>query len=470
MLNNQSLQETILGKIVDDKTLWVQERMQQQPLINFKDELIPSDRDFYGALQQSDSVFILECKKASPSKGLIREEFDLDLIAGVYKNYASAISVLTDEKYFQGDFSYINQVREQVSQPILCKDFIIDPYQIYLARYYQADAILLMLSVLDDDAYQAYRDTAHSMNMGVLTEVSNEHELIRAIALGAKIIGINNRNLRDLTIDLNRTKTLAAKIPADRVIISESGIYQHTQVKELSHYANGFLVGSSLMSQDNIDRACRRLIFGDNKVCGLTHHRAAADVYIAGAVYGGLIFVEKSPRYVDMEEARLIMAGAPLLYVGVFQDEDPEVISYTVKRLGLSVVQLHGDETPKYVKTLRALLPKTCEIWKAYGVSENLPDVSKFNVDKHLLDTRVANQSGGTGQAFDWSLLENSDLDKSKIMLAGGLTPENAQQAALIGCAGLDFNSGVESAPGKKDKVKLDAAFAAIRHYLQRNK
>ncbi|HEY5715533.1 MAG TPA: bifunctional indole-3-glycerol-phosphate synthase TrpC/phosphoribosylanthranilate isomerase TrpF, partial [Psychromonas sp.] len=236
MLNDKSLQDTILGKIVDDKIEWVEARKRKQPLISFKDKITESDRYFYTALDKPESVFILECKKASPSKGLIREKFDLDLIAGTYKNYASAISVLTDEKYFQGDFEYVSQVREQVSQPVLCKDFIIDPYQIYLARFYQADAILLMLSVLDDDAYQAYRDTAHSLNMGVLTEVSNEHELIRAIALNAQVIGINNRDLRDLSIDLTRTKKLAARIPADRIVISESGIYNHSQVKELSQY------------------------------------------------------------------------------------------------------------------------------------------------------------------------------------------------------------------------------------------
>jgi len=332
MLNDKSLQDTILGKIVDDKLLWVEERKKQQPLIKFKDQLIDSDRHFYQALDQEQSVFILECKKASPSKGLIREDFNLDLIASVYKNYASAISVLTEEKYFQGDMEYINQVRQQVTQPVICKDFIVDPYQIYLARYYQADAILLMLSVLDDDAYQAYRDTAHSLNMGVLTEVSNEHELVRAIALNAKVIGINNRDLRDLSIDLNRTKQLAVKIPKDRIVISESGIYNHQQVKELSQYANGFLVGSSIMSKTNIDRACRQLILGENKVCGLTHARDAADAHKAGAVYGGLIFVEQSARFVALEQARLVMLGAPLLYVGVFKNEEIELVAFTAKR------------------------------------------------------------------------------------------------------------------------------------------
>ena len=470
MLNDQSLQETILGKIVDDKLLWVEERKQQQPLIKFKDELVESDRHFYEALDQQDSVFILECKKASPSKGLIREDFDLDLIASVYKNYASAISVLTEEKYFQGDMEYINKVREQVTQPVICKDFIVDPYQIYLARHYNADAILLMLSVLDDDAYQAYRDTAHSLNMGVLTEVSNEYELVRAIALNAKVIGINNRDLRDLSIDLNRTKELAVKIPADRIVISESGIYNHQQVKELSQYANGFLVGSSIMSQPNIDRACRQLILGENKVCGLTHARDAADVHKAGAVYGGLIFVEKSPRFVALEQARLVMLGAPLMYVGIFQNEDIELIAYTAKSLGLSAVQLHGDETPKYIKTLLTVLPKSCEIWKAHGISDTLPAFEKYNVSKHILDTRVGTQSGGTGQVFDWSLLDsqNNNIDKSTILLAGGLNPENAQQAALVGCAGLDFNSGVESAPGKKDADKLNRSFSAIRQYMKR--
>lgn len=469
MLNDKSLQDTILGKIVDDKLLWVEERKKQQPLIKFKDQLIDSDRHFYQALDQEHSVFILECKKASPSKGLIREDFNLDLIASVYKNYASAISVLTEEKYFQGDMEYINKVRQHVTQPVICKDFIVDPYQIYLARYYQADAILLMLSVLDDDAYQAYRDTAHSLNMGVLTEISNEHELVRAIALNAKVIGINNRDLRDLSIDLNRTKELAVKIPKDRIVISESGIYNHQQVKDLSQYANGFLVGSSIMSKTNIDRACRQLILGENKVCGLTHARDAADAYKAGAVYGGLIFVEQSARFVALEQARLVMLGAPLLYVGVFKNEEIELVAFTAKSLGLSAVQLHGDETPKYIKELLTVLPKSCEIWKAHGVTDSLPEFEKYNVSKHVLDTRVGDQSGGTGQVFDWSLLsEQNNIDKSTILLAGGLNPENAQQAALVGCAGLDFNSGVESEPGKKDADKLNRSFAAIRRYMTR--
>ncbi|MDI4472554.1 anthranilate phosphoribosyltransferase, partial [Escherichia coli] len=142
--------QTVLAKIVADKAIWVETRKQQQPLASFQNEVQPSTRHFYDALQGARTAFILECKKASPSKGVIRDDFDPARIAAIYKHYASAISVLTDEKYFQGSFDFLPIVSQIAPQPILCKDFIIDPYQIYLARYYQADACLLMLSVLDD--------------------------------------------------------------------------------------------------------------------------------------------------------------------------------------------------------------------------------------------------------------------------------------------------------------------------------
>ncbi|EGU57872.1 bifunctional indole-3-glycerol phosphate synthase/phosphoribosylanthranilate isomerase, partial [Vibrio tubiashii ATCC 19109] len=216
----------VLAKIVRDKYQWVAERKESQPLETFKSDLTPSDRSFYTALKQDNTVFITECKKASPSKGLIRDDFDLDYIASVYNNHANAISVLTDEKYFQGSFDFLPQVRKQAKQPILCKDFMVDTYQVYLARHYSADAILLMLSVLSDEEYRELAEVAHSLDMGVLTEVSNEQELHRAVELGAKVIGINNRNLRDLSTDLNRTKELAPTIrqlAPDATVISESG-------------------------------------------------------------------------------------------------------------------------------------------------------------------------------------------------------------------------------------------------------
>ncbi|WP_431222308.1 bifunctional indole-3-glycerol-phosphate synthase TrpC/phosphoribosylanthranilate isomerase TrpF [Serratia sp. L9] len=453
------MQETVLNKIVRDKAQWVTARSQQQPLASFQNEIEPSTRGFYHALQGARTAFILECKKASPSKGLIRENFDPVEIASVYRDFASAISVLTDEKYFQGSYDFLPLVSQTVTQPVLCKDFMIDPYQVYLARYYQADAILLMLSVLNDEQYRQLAAVAHSLNMGVLTEVISEEELQRAIQLEARVIGINNRDLRDLSIDLDRTRTLAPRVPHGVTVISESGINNYRQIRELSRYANGFLIGSALMSEPHLRSAVRRVILGDNKVCGLTRPQDAAAAYQAGANYGGLIFVGRSPRCLDIARAREVTAGAPLKYVGVFCDAALDTVVQTAESLGLFAVQLHGAEDQAYISALRAKLPTGCQIWKALSVKDHLPARDLQHVERYLLD----NGAGGTGERFDWSVLQGQTLDN--VMLAGGLSADNCVDAAQLGCAGLDFNSGVESQPGIKDAARLDAVFQTLRAY-----
>ncbi|UXY13120.1 bifunctional indole-3-glycerol-phosphate synthase TrpC/phosphoribosylanthranilate isomerase TrpF [Kosakonia sp. ML.JS2a] len=451
--------QTVLAKIVADKAIWIAARKEQQPLASFQNEVVPSTRRFYDALQGTRTAFILECKKASPSKGVIRNDFDPARIAGIYKHHASAISVLTDEKYFQGSFDFLPIVSGIAPQPILCKDFIIDAYQIYLARYYQADACLLMLSVLDDTQYRQLAAVAHSLNMGVLTEVSNEEELQRAIALEAKVVGINNRDLRDLSIDLNRTRQLAPRLGAGVTVISESGINTYAQVRELSHFANGFLIGSALMAHEDLDAAVKRVLLGENKVCGLTRAEDAHAAHQAGAIYGGLIFVASSPRAVDETQAQAVMQGAPLQYVGVFRDAPVEDVAAKANNLGLRAVQLHGGEDQRYIDALRAVLPPQTQIWKALSVGNSLPSRHLQQVDKYLFD----NGQGGSGKPFDWSLLAGEQLDN--VLLAGGLGADNCVQAAKTGCAGLDFNSGVESEPGIKDASKLASVFRTLRAY-----
>ncbi|MGL5600144.1 MAG: bifunctional indole-3-glycerol-phosphate synthase TrpC/phosphoribosylanthranilate isomerase TrpF [Silvania sp.] len=451
--------QTVLAKIVADKAIWVEARKQQQPLASFQNDVVPSSRRFYDALQGARTAFILECKKASPSKGVIRDDFDPAQIAAVYKHHASAISVLTDEKYFQGSFDFLPVVSRIAPQPILCKDFIIDAYQIWLARFYQADACLLMLSVLDDGQYRQLAAVAHSLNMGVLTEVSNEEELERAIALEARVVGINNRDLRDLSIDLNRTRQLAPRLGAGVTVISESGINTYAQVRELSHFANGFLIGSAMMEQADLGAAVRRVLLGENKVCGLTRPEDAVAAHEAGAIYGGLIFVESSPRNVTEPQARQVMAAAPLRYVGVFRNAAIAAVAARAEALSLAAVQLHGSEDQAYIDALRAVLAPQVQIWKALSVSDTLPSRTLQQVDKYVLD----NGQGGSGQRFDWSLLNGEKLDN--VLLAGGLSPDNCVEAAKAGCAGLDFNSGVEAQPGIKDASKLASVFKTLRAY-----
>ncbi|AFP85127.1 bifunctional indole-3-glycerol-phosphate synthase TrpC/phosphoribosylanthranilate isomerase TrpF [secondary endosymbiont of Ctenarytaina eucalypti] len=452
------MQDTVLAKIVADKYEWVSKHKRLKPLASFLHQVMPSTRSFYHALSGAKKVFILECKKASPSNGLIRANFDPVAIAGVYRPYASAISVLTDEKHFQGSFDFLHQVSRTVSQPVLCKDFIIDPWQIYLARLYQADAILLMLSVLDDDTYRKLAEVSHRLQMGVLTEVISEKERQRAISLKAKVVGINNRDLRDLSIDLNRTRTLGPKLPAGVTVISESGINNYCQVRELSHYANGFLIGSALMREPELTLALDRILLGDNKVCGLTRAADAQAARAVGALYGGLIFVPGSPRYLEADMARAVIAGATLRYVGVFRDAPVSDVAARANLLSLSAVQLHGDEDQPYIDALRQVLPPKCHIWKALDMRHPLPARDLTQVDRYVLDN-----GGGHGKPFDWSLLNGMILDN--VMLAGGLDADNCAAAASLGCVGLDFNSGVESTPGIKDYQKLATVFQILRAY-----
>ncbi|MCE9840851.1 bifunctional indole-3-glycerol-phosphate synthase TrpC/phosphoribosylanthranilate isomerase TrpF [Proteus terrae] len=448
---------TVLNAIVKDKAEYLIVRKANQPLSEFVHQIEPSTRSFYQALTQPNTVFILECKKASPSKGLIRADFDPATIAKIYQPYAAAISVLTDEKYFQGSFDYLRQVSQTVHQPVLCKDFIIDEYQIYLARFYQADAILLMLSVLDDEQYRALSAVAHQLNMGVLTEVSTEKERQRAINLNAKVIGINNRDLRDLSIDLARTQQLSQGLPQDAIVISESGIHTHQQVQELSQYANGFLVGSALMSQDNIDQAVRALVLGKHKVCGLTRTQDVKAVYQAGAYYAGLIFAEKSPRKVTLSQAQKLITQAPLAFVGVFQNQPIELICDYAEKLNLSAIQLHGQEDAQFIEQLHQKIQPNCEIWQAINMANHTDIHPAALVNKYVLD----NGTGGTGTTFNWQKIPNTLREKA--LLAGGLNSENCLDAVKTGCIGLDFNSGVESAPGIKDKQRLNQVFAQLQ-------
>lgn len=456
----------VLQQIVAEKRAWLAARKLAQPEETFRGKITPSDRDFYGALEARKKrgvpAFILECKKASPSQGLIRADFDPAEIAGIYARCADAVSVLCDEKFFQGRFENIPVVRERLAQPVLCKDFIVDPYQIRLARFFGANAVLLMLSVLDDAAYAELAALAHSLGMGILTEADSPEDVERANRLGARVIGINNRNLRTLRTDLARTRELSAAVRPDAVRVAESGLHSHADALEMSRCADAFLVGTSLMRERRLDRACRRLVFGENKVCGLTRAEDARAARDAGAVFGGLIFAEKSPRKISRKQAEKIVAGTPDLdFVGVFQNAEPEEIAGTAALLGLFAVQLHGEETADFAQKLRKILPEGTQIWKAVSASARAPENLFENpvFDRFVFDSG----RGGTGTVFDWKSVPESV--KPRTLLAGGISPENAQAAHRVGCVGLDFNSGVESAPGIKSPERIRDAFSEIRKF-----
>ncbi|XBC43052.1 MAG: bifunctional indole-3-glycerol-phosphate synthase TrpC/phosphoribosylanthranilate isomerase TrpF [Buchnera aphidicola (Kaburagia rhusicola ensigallis)] len=450
---------SILTKIIKNKLSWIVNRKKIQPLSIFKNDIILSDRDFHQSLKKTHPAFILEFKKASPSLGVLNN-FDPKFVAKIYKKYASAISVLTDEEYFHGKFEFIPTIRNiAVNQPILCKDFFIDPYQIYLARYYQADAILLMLSILNDYQYLLLKKLAKSLNMGILTEINNIEELNRAINLNAKIIGINNRNLHDFSISMTNTPHLASKIPKNIIIISESGIKNYHQLRQLKSIVQGFLIGSSLMVKTNLENAIRKIIIGNNKICGLTRLQDVKMSKKYGAIYAGFIFCKSSPRCINFETAININNVILMKYIGVFCNEDISIIIRLVKYLSLYAVQLHGQEDQIYINNLRKKLPENIKIWKAISLNNKSKPLNFKYVDKYVFD----NTHGGSGSPFDWLLLKNQELNN--IILAGGLNIKNCILASNLGCFGLDFNSGLETYPGIKDKSKIKLLFRSLREH-----
>ncbi|WP_343153143.1 bifunctional indole-3-glycerol-phosphate synthase TrpC/phosphoribosylanthranilate isomerase TrpF [Buchnera aphidicola] len=452
---------SILRKITLDKLSWIKDRKKKQPLKKFQNFLEKSERNFYSSLQDKKLNFILECKKKSPSLGVLNKKFNIIEISKIYTKYASVISILTEEKYFLGKLEDIRTVRKNVTQPILCKDFFIDPYQIYLARYYGADAILLMLSILNYDQYILFSNIAHELNMGVLTEINNEKELKIAIAAKSKVIGINNRNLHDLSIDTNKTKQIAPLIPKNIKIISESGINKYSQIRKLSRIVHGFLIGSSLMQSKDLDFDLKKLILGNNKICGLTNLKDVKKVKSSGAIYAGLIFCPFSKRKISVKKAKILTNSIKFNYVGVFQDSSINYILSVINEVALKAIQLHGNENQEYISFLKRKIPKNISIWKAYSIKKNIPPLNLKDIDFYLFD----NLQGGSGKTFDWSIFKDKILNKEKILLSGGINEKNCLSALKLEFSGLDFNSGVEKKIGIKSNKKIKLIFKILRNY-----
>jgi len=227
---------------------------------------LPSPRDFRKAISGTKCSIIAEVKKSSPSKGRIREDFDPLRIASIYEaNGAAAISVLTDEEFFEGKNSYLSEIKETVSLPLLRKEFIIDPYQIYETKIIGGDAVLLIASILKEETLRQFINLAESLGLSSLVEVHSSKEMDKALAAGAGIIGINNRNLKTFSTDLRTSVELAPSVPEDRIVISESGIHSRKDLGTLMKKGiHSFLIGETLMKAPDIGEKLKELL-GEEK-------------------------------------------------------------------------------------------------------------------------------------------------------------------------------------------------------------
>lgn len=452
--------ESVLAEIIRRKRSDAEARLG-----SFSLDPEPTRRSLRSALLRPGARFIMEVKKASPSGH--RSNIGVADAVDAYAPVADAISVLTDEPFFSGSLDDLRAARARFDGLILAKDFIIDPRQVTEARMSGADAVLAILSALDDGEVAAVMAEARRLGMDVIVETHDEAEIGRAVALGARIIGINNRDLKTLKTDLSVTERLASLVPEDVVLISESGIRTRDDVEQLSARVDAFLVGSSLMASGDVAFAARSLVHGPVKICGLTRMEDVAAAAKEGATHAGFIFAEDSPRRVDRDAEALTAEARAcgLNAVRVFRDQSHDVVAAAAHACRLDAVQLHGGNGE--LDRLRAALSERCEIWAACDVGESAEPVPA-GADRTLFDTRSNGRSGGTGRPFDWKRIAGRP-DLPTAFLAGGIGPANARAAQRVGTFGIDVGSAVETGPGLKAPKKLNALFAALRPPCRRS-
>src|SRR2546421_3128267 len=444
---------------------------QRKRIISFEEQqrlayVQRAPRDFLQALKLQPKIgLIAEVKRASPSKGTFAPNVDPVELAQIYAaNGATAISVLTESHFFLGSFDYLAAIKQAVHVPVLCKDFIIDEYQVFEARAWGADAILLICAILDQIQLQRLLKVAHELSMHCLVEVHTSAEVQRAIAAGASIIGINCRNLKTFQIHPDLVRELRPLIPKDTVVVAESGIHASADARCLARYdVQAMLVGESLVTSQDIPAQIRTLLKGANenvqvKICGLSTTDQILTARDAGIDLLGLMFYEQSSRYIQPQAAKEILKTyedgqiSPDT-VGIFVNKEADYINDVVEQVGLHLVQLHGNESPEFCTCIHR------PVIKALRLNEksdpNLTEEYNHTTWRILLDTPT-DRWGGTGETHDW-VLARSIAQQTPIFLAGGLTPENVGEAIQhVHPWGVDVSSGVET-NGKKDVKKIQA-------------
>lgn len=481
---------TFLERIVASTRADLEARKVELPLDALRERVAtaPASRDFATALRPEragSARLIAEVKRASPSKGLLAERFDPVAQARAYQaGGAAVISVLTEPHYFRGSLDDLRVVRAAVDVPVLRKDFVADPYQVYEARAAGADAVLLICALLDDASLRDLLALTHALGMEALVEAHNAEETRRAVASGARVIGVNARDLRSFAVDTEVIQRLRPLVPSDRVFVAESGIADRLGAMRARAWgADAILVGEALMRAADPTAKARELttapggstneLFSHSfdgcfvKLCGLVTVDQADVARDLGANAVGLVFYPLSPRAISPGEARRIAThinGRGGLAFGLFVNETIETVLDVVTSESLSGIQLSGDETPEYVAELACRTP--WPILKAVRLRSEadlaLLDAYGLAGATILLDAHVSNSFGGTGRRGDWDLARRA-AQRWPIVLAGGLTPENVAEALrATGARGVDVSSGIET-DGVKDPAKMRAFVARAR-------
>lgn len=526
--NNRIEIVMILDKIVAATEKRVCDAKANLPLSELQQQVermpITKGFPFEQALQELDFNFICEVKKASPSKGIIAEDFPYLEIAKEYEMAgAAAISVLTEPDFFLGSPQYLQEIAEVVQIPVLRKDFIIDEYQIYEAKLWGASAILLIAAILNDETMACFHKLADSLGLSCLVEAHDETEVLRAVNIGARIIGVNNRNLKDFTVDVNNSIRLRKLVDDSVIFVSESGLDTAADIQRLrDNKIHAALMGESFMrtndkvaklaelygpirskcsihnnterdrlgtedtsnievpSAPTIDEATQSSYEVKVKFCGIIQEDTVPVLLETQPDYVGFVFAP-SKRQVTVEQAQSITKSLQdsvnptsgnkcCSRVGVFVNETIRTIVEIAKAVPLSVVQLHGDETIAYIESLRIHLEEEqlgfIQIWKAVQVQtkEDIMQWEQAPIDGLVVDAYSKTTRGGTGQTVDWSLLEGIQMP---YYLAGGIGLHNVARAIRrLQPYGLDMSSSLET-NGQKDDTTIRTMSQLIKTVIE---
>ena len=482
----------ILDKIIEATKIRVaQEKQIESPeSVKAVALALPSDTGFpfEAALRQQDFNFICEVKKVSPSKGIIAEHFPYLDIAKEYEVAgAAAISVLTEPDFFKGDKKYLQKIANTVKIPVLRKDFIIDEYQIYQAKVWGASAILLICACLDMPTLTKFRELADSLGLSSLVEAHDEHEVQMAIDCGARIIGVNNRNLKDFTVDVQNSVRLRNFVQDDVIFVSESGLETPEDIQVLRDNNIGVaLMGETFMRSPNkVEKLA--YLYGLTyytpkvKMCGISKIETILAVIEANPDYMGLVFAP-SKRQVTVDQAKSLVKELHKQYgnrysrdevqcsndvvqefiktVGIFVNETLDNLVTIATEVNLDAVQLHGDEDEAFIQSLKERT--NVEVWKAVQI-RSAADAEAWidsRADMLLFDAYHKDERGGTGEVFDWSCLDEFERP---FMLAGGIDSTNVARAIrTVRPYGIDISSGIET-DGVKDDEKIKAFTNIVR-------
>lgn len=449
----------------------VAERKRERSAETLRDDLQEGDHRFRAAIQQPDRVsLIAEFKRSSPSRGDIDRDASLSTYARLYDRYADAISILTEPEYFGGSPELLDEAGTYTDRPLLRKDFVIDPYQILEARYFGADAVLLIEDMLTDEELESFIQQIEDLGMDALVECHDRRGLRRVIDAGAEVIGVNNRDLESLEVDRSNTErllnTLSAEEREEHLFVAESGLYSRSDVLAVEGVADAVLIGSAIMSSPVPEVKLKELT-GETlvKFCGITSEEDASRALEAGADLIGLNFYDPSPRALDPGKAANIAdhVRGRALVVGVFVNASPNDVKQVHEWVGLDVIQCSGDETPDEIERLQELGVPVMDATQVKD-AESIEELERSPAEYRMVDAFDEDRYGGTGKRLNDSLIEQADIDTRELVAAGGLTPDNVDQVLeRLNPLMVDVCSGIEDEPGIKNPEDMEAFSNAVR-------